>query len=149
VHQAIRRSAARVAQHQRLAPQPRRRAAGQHPASGGPAARPADVLLAEAPVRQPAHQPAELGVVAELRVGIEGQMVGEQVDVVGKQRRQTPAHAGDATILPAPEIAVMDQHRIRAPRHRRISSAWLAVTPQTIRAPAPVLPPAGRLGNNP
>jgi hypothetical protein len=27
----------------------------------------------------------------------------------------------------------MDQHRIRAPRHRRISSAWLAVTPQTIR----------------
>jgi hypothetical protein len=50
--------------------------------------RPADVLLAEAPVRQPAHQPAELGVVAELRVGIEGQMVGEQVDVVGKQRRQ-------------------------------------------------------------
>ncbi len=57
-------------------------------------------------------------------MGIRGQMVGEQVHVVAKQGPQTlTAQAGDATILTTPEIAVMHQHRIRLPRHRRIEQS--------------------------
>jgi hypothetical protein len=54
-------------------------------------------------------------------VGIEGQMVGEQIDVVTKKCRQTlPTHSGDTTVLPTPEVTMMDQHRIRPARHRCI-----------------------------
>jgi hypothetical protein len=49
---------------------------------------PADVLLAEAAVGQPAEAPGQLRVVAELGMAVERQVIGDQVDVMLQQRLQ-------------------------------------------------------------
>ena len=55
------------------------------------------------------------GVIAPLFVRIQRQVVGQQIDIVRKQQRQSLLHpAGDAAVLAAPEQAVVNQQRIRA-----------------------------------
>jgi serine protease DegQ len=74
---------------------------------------PADVLLAKTSVRSPAESAGQLCIVAECRMAIEWQMIGDQVDIVLQQRLQARfAQAGDTTIFAAPEPAVMDQEGI-------------------------------------
>ncbi len=71
---------------------------------------PPDILIGESTFRIPAQAPGKLGVVAEFRMRIERQMVGDQTDVVGQQHADTPtADAGNAPILPLPEPAVVDK----------------------------------------
>jgi|APEBP8051073302_1049394.scaffolds.fasta_scaffold00138_11 serine protease DegQ len=78
---------------------------------------PADVLLAEAAFGQPTEAPAKLRVVAELRMAVERQVIGDQVDVIVKQGAQAgSAQAGDATVFAAPEPAVMDQDGVGGTR---------------------------------
>ena len=55
----------------------------------------------------------QLGVVAPLRVRVQRQMVGKQVDVVGQQQLQALLHpARHSAALPAPEQAVVHKNRI-------------------------------------
>src|SRR5690606_36302093 len=97
---------------QRIAPESRRdRARKQfgrlrHRRLGWPA-EPAQLLIGEARVRLPTHQPTQLGIVAELRMQIERQMIGNQTDVIRKKGPETlPPDAVDPPILARPEIAV-------------------------------------------
>lgn len=81
------------------------------------AAEKAQLLLAETTGRsgmgQQAELLAELRVVAELGMRVERQVVGEEVDVVLQQQRQSLLHpAGDAAVLAAPEQSVVDEDRI-------------------------------------
>ena len=74
----------------------------------------AEFLFAKAPggagMRKQAELQAELGVVAKLGVGIERQVVREQIDVVAKQKAQALLHpAGHAGVLAAPEQAVVNE----------------------------------------
>ena len=56
---------------------------------------------------------AQLGVVAQLGVRVQGQVVGQQIDVVGQQQADPLLHpAGDAPIHAAPEQAVMHEDGI-------------------------------------
>jgi hypothetical protein len=81
------------------------------------AAEEADILLGKTPFDGPAHPLRKLRVVAQLRVRIERQVVGEEADVVRKQRFQARlADAIDAAILAAPEPAVMHQDGVRPGR---------------------------------
>ena len=51
-------------------------------------------------------------------MGIQRQVVGQQIDVMGQQQSQALLHpARDPTILPAPKQAVMNQNRIGTPTH--------------------------------
>ena len=53
----------------------------------------------------------ELRVVAEFGVRVERQVIRVEVDVVGQQKRQPLLHpAGDATVLAAPEQAVVNEN---------------------------------------
>ena len=77
---------------------------GKGLATDTPAQQP-QVLLAKACVADQAKFESQLGVVAQVRVGIEWQMVGKQVDVMRQQQGQPLFHpAGDAAILPTPEL---------------------------------------------
>jgi hypothetical protein len=77
-------------------------------------------LLAEARGGLQSQLPPELGVVAQFRVGVERQVVGEQVDVVREQQGQPLLHpAGDADVLAAPEQAVVHEDRV-GPAARRL-----------------------------
>ncbi len=79
---------------------------------------PADILLAEAAIGGPSEPPGQLRVVAELLVAVERQMIGDEVDVVLQQGLQARlADTGDATVLTAPEPAVMDQQGVGTARH--------------------------------
>ena len=72
--------------------------------------------------RLQAQHPGQLRVVAQIGVGIQRQVVGQQVDVVGDQGFDALVHpAGDATILPAPEQAVVNQQRIGTGGNRRLN----------------------------
>jgi hypothetical protein len=67
------------------------------------------------PVGLGAEPLAQLRVVAQLRVRIERQVVGEQVDVVRQQQGQALLHpAGDAPVLAAPEQAVVHEDGVGA-----------------------------------
>ena len=56
----------------------------------------------------------QLRVVAQLRVGIQRQVPAVEIDIVGQQSLQAAAlHAADHWRLVFPEIAMMDDHRIR------------------------------------
>ena len=77
----------------------------------------AQFLLAKAPARtrlgDQAQMQAELGVVAQFRMRVERQVVGEQVDVVAEQQPETLSHPADHTaVLPAPEQAVVHEDRV-------------------------------------
>ena len=82
----------------------------------------AERLLAETATRGTAHVHAQplrqLGVVAQFGVGIQRQVVGEEVDVVRQQARQTLLHpAGHTAILSAPEQAVVHEDSVGTGRH--------------------------------
>lgn len=78
---------------------------------------PGDVLLAEAPFRDPFQSGGELRVVAKFRMRIEREVIGEEVDVVRQQGTDAAAaDTGDAPILALPEPAVMDEQRIGTAR---------------------------------
>jgi len=83
------------------------------------------LLLAEAAGRsgmrdQPQAQ-AELGVVAELGVGVQRQVVGEQIDVVTQEQAQALPHPADHPgVLPAPEQAVVHEDGIGLGMDRRL-----------------------------
>jgi hypothetical protein len=63
----------------------------------------------------PAQAQCQLRVVAQRGMGIQRQVVGEQVDVVRQQSRHALfAETRDAPVLGLPEPAVMHQQRIRA-----------------------------------
>ncbi len=113
-HFAVRRS-----EHQRYAPQFRLDVGGQCRKRGRlrRRAKPSELIRAEtAAIVGETEQLAELGVIAELRVRVEGQMKGKQIDVVADQHPETPAlHPGNAGIFVLPEIAVMDENGIRPP----------------------------------
>ncbi|CAM2149334.1 hypothetical protein PT2222_210077 [Paraburkholderia tropica] len=80
---------------------------------------PAEILLAEPLLADPAELGAELRVIAELRVAVERQMVGKQVEVVREQCLQATIFAPrDLRRLVLPEVAVMDQHGVGAPLER-------------------------------
>ena len=82
---------------------------------------PANVVLAEACIGDPAHLRADLRVIAELGMVVERQMVGEQVQVIGQQQFQAPVFAaGNLRRLVAPEVAVMDQHGVGTPVERSL-----------------------------
>ncbi|SQC38483.1 Uncharacterised protein [Klebsiella pneumoniae] len=56
----------------------------------------------------------QLRVIAQLRMGIQGQVPTIEIDIVGQQGFQATAlHAADHWRFVFPEIAVMNNHRIR------------------------------------
>ena len=66
------------------------------------------ILFAQLAFDREPQQTRQLRVVAEFRMCIQRQMVGEKVDIVLQQKCQTLLHpAGNASILPAPEQAVV------------------------------------------
>ncbi len=78
----------------------------------GPSLRPSphktQVLFAKAPIGLQAEHAGQLGVVAQLRMGIERQVVSKQVDAMRQQQAQSLAHpTRDAPILATPEQAVV------------------------------------------
>jgi hypothetical protein len=85
----------------------------------------ADLLFAEAPgragVRHQAQLEAELRVVAEFRMRIERQVIGEQAYVVAEQEAEPLLHpAGHAPVLAAPEQAVVHEDRIGLGKDRSL-----------------------------
>ena len=110
-----------VADHLRRAAKRCGQRCGQGAGSGrrSDAAVPGDILLAEAALCDPAEALRQLCVVAEPGMGIERQVIGEEVDVVGEQGADAAtAETGDATILAFPEPAVMNEDRISAACNR-------------------------------
>ena len=64
----------------------------------------------------------ELGIVAQLGVRIQRQVIGEQIEVVGQQQSQALLQpARHATVLAAPEQSVVDKNRICLRRHSRFN----------------------------
>jgi hypothetical protein len=92
-----------------------------------------------------------LRVVAQFRVRIERQMIGQQVDVVSQQSGQalTP-DTGHAAILALPEIAMVHQDGIGISGHCSIQQRLAGRdTGNQANDLGRVLPLADRLGNNP
>ena len=57
----------------------------------------------------------ELRVVTQLRMRVQRQVVGKKIDLVLQQAGHALAHpAGDASVLPAPEQAVVHKNRVCA-----------------------------------
>ena len=82
---------------------------------------PSQILVAKTSEGTKPARKRELRVVAEVGMGIEGNMVGHETDIRLQQRSQAPlAQSGDASILAAPEIAVVHQQQIRIVRYRSI-----------------------------
>jgi len=82
---------------------------------------PSQAVVAEATVRHQVEPPGQLDVVAEFRMHVERQMIGEQTDVMRQQQLQAPVlGTDDACILPFPEVAVMHDDRIRAGGRSRL-----------------------------
>ena len=83
-----------------------------------------DILIGEASAHRPIHEPRQLGIVAEVGMGIERQVIGEQVDIARQQRRQPRlANSRYAPVLTAPEIAVVHDDGIGIARHRRVKQS--------------------------
>ncbi len=82
---------------------------------------PAEILIGKAAVRDQSEPRAEPRVITEVRMHIQRQMISKQIDVVLDQRPEPLILApGDLRRLVAPEVAVMDEHGIRAPLARRL-----------------------------
>jgi hypothetical protein len=61
----------------------------------------------------------ELSVVAQVRVKVQRQVIGDQVDVGSQEPSQAPSSRPcNPGVLPAPEVAVMHQKGLRAFGHR-------------------------------
>ena len=72
-----------------------------------------NVLLAEPAFHFEPQLLRKLRVVAQLRMGVEGQMVSKQADIMAQQQLKACAlHPGNPGILIFPEIAVVHQDRI-------------------------------------
>jgi serine protease DegS len=68
------------------------------------------------------HQATQAGVVPELRMCIQWQVVSEQADLVAEERRQaSPFHAYNLLRFAAPKITVMYQQRVRLPGNRLVN----------------------------
>ena len=114
------------------------------------------VLLAKLPLHRPAELHAQLGIVAQRGVGIQRQVVGKQVDVVGQQHLQALLHpARHPSVLAAPEQAVVHEDSVgfgvdggldqrAAGRHARDDGADL-FTPLDLQAIGAVVLEAGGL----
>ena len=86
-----------------------------------PGADKAQILLAKPGGGLQTQLHGQLRIVAQLGVGIQRQVVGEQVDVVGQQQRQALLHpAGDPAVPAAPEQAVVHKNRIGLRRNGRL-----------------------------
>ena len=108
---------ARLAQRQRTGTEPAADTGGERPGGhrGVEVAPAAQVLAAEPSIDAPAEDSCELRVVAEIRMGIQGQVVGEQADAVFEQHRNALAsHPDQPRIFAAPEIAVVNQNGVGA-----------------------------------
>lgn len=110
-----------VAHHQRVTLQPLLDHRGQalqrhglnHPAHSR------DILLAETGLQLEAQQLCQLRIVAQCRVRIQRQMVGQQAHAMLDQVRDAGAlDAGNAWVFVFPEVAVVHQHRVGACRAR-------------------------------
>ena len=65
--------------------------------------------------------PGKLGVIAQGRVGIQGKVIGKQIDIVAQQGLQALLfHAANPLILTFPEITMVNQNGIRFFHDRRI-----------------------------
>ncbi|MCY1372045.1 hypothetical protein D9M69_592230 [compost metagenome] len=65
--------------------------------------------------------PCELRVIADVRVQVQRQVIGQQADIVLEQGLQaTLLHAGDARVFTLPEVAMMHQHQVCVGLHGRI-----------------------------
>ena len=131
---------------------------GQLPGTGKlRRAQKSEVLLAET-ARRTVHRhksehAAKLRVVAQLGVGIQRQVVGDEIDVVLEQQGQALPHpARDRAILTAPEQPVVHKDRV-GPHgdrrlHKRKTGSDAGHDPQDLRAPlhlqpvGPVVPEA-------
>ena len=72
-------------------------------------------MVAEKCIGHQSQLHAQLGIVAQLGMRIERQVVGEQIDVVGQQQRQTLLHpARHAAVLAPPEQSVVHKNGIGA-----------------------------------
>ncbi len=72
-------------------------------------------------IRIETHQATEAGVVPELGMSIQRQVIGQQADLAAQQRSQSPPfHSHHLRCLAAPEITVMNQQGISSPRYRFI-----------------------------
>ncbi len=79
------------------------------------------VLLAEPAFRFEPQLLSKLRVVAQLRMGVEWQMVSQQADIMAQQQLKACAlHPGNPGVLVFPEIAVVHQNRIRTRSHGRL-----------------------------
>ncbi|MDT4851809.1 hypothetical protein FQZ97_860090 [compost metagenome] len=92
----------------------------------GPAPDEAQRLLTETTtlpfVQTNPQLPGQLRVVAQLRMTVQRQVIGIQIDIVGQQARQTLLHpARDPPILPAPEQSVMHENGIGPGTHSRVN----------------------------
>ena len=77
-----------------------------------------EVVITETPLYRPAETPSQSGVITQLGMPVERQMVGEQTDVMVKQGFQASlAHASHPTILATPEPAMMNQQGVSALGH--------------------------------
>ncbi|MCY1546942.1 hypothetical protein D9M68_829690 [compost metagenome] len=88
----------------------------------GPAPDEAQRLLTETTtlpfVQTNPQLPGQLRVVAQLRMTVQRQVIGIQIDLVGQQARQTLLHpARDPPILPAPEQTVVHEDGIGPRTH--------------------------------
>ena len=76
-------------------------------------AEPAQVLLAKARLRLKTQTLAQLRVIAPLRMGVQRQVVCEQVNVMGQQQSQALTQpAGHPPVVAAPEQTMVHKNRI-------------------------------------
>ena len=89
--------------------------------SPNPLAQKAQFLVTKARLGRQAELTTELCVVAQFRVRIQRQVVGNQVDVVSQQQAQALLQpACDSAILPPPKQAVMHQEGVCLHRDRSL-----------------------------
>ena len=94
-----------------------------------------ELLLAGASFDGEPEPRGKLRVVAELRMQIERQVVGEEAEAGAEQELDPPlARPDEPRILALPEVAVMDKQRVGAAGGGALDERTLAVTPETSRA---------------
>ena len=79
------------------------------------------VLFAKTALGCQPQDPAELGVIAQLRVRIQWLVVSKQADVMLEKQRQSLLHPADnAPILPFPKQTMVDKNGLRLGGYRRL-----------------------------
>ncbi len=87
----------------------------------GQFAAPQQVLLAALAQRGDAQHARQRGVIAQRRVGVQRQVIGDQVDVVRQQLRQAGFfHAQHARVFVFPEVTVVHQNGVGLQGNRRV-----------------------------